>query len=137
MEWFCCLLKKSGQRIGKINTFHISLEINTIKYYGTFEMLSEENNFCGINRACLKGSAEIKDFHPSAIKYDRKQTPQVLGIFACEGSFQTVLKLIIYFQICLRYFMKAVGNRAARFQPITALDYLKIDCQFLFLTAVI
>lgn len=91
-------------------------------------MLSEENDFCGINRACLKGSAEIKDLHLSAIKYDRKQSPEGHGIFACKELFQTVLKLIMYFQICLRFFMKAVGNTVARFQPITALDCLRIDC---------
>lgn len=99
--------------------------------------MSEDNNFCGINRAFLKGSAEIKDLHPPGIKYDRKQPPGIHGIFVCKRLFQTVLKLIMYFQICLRFFMKAVGYTVTRFQPITALDYLKIDCQFLFLATVI
>lgn len=91
-EWFCCLLRKAGQRISKINTFHTSLEISSIKYLGAFQVLSEENDFCGINRACLKGSAEIKDLHLSAIKYDRKQSPEGHGIFAYKELFQTVLK---------------------------------------------
>lgn len=45
---------------------HISpqLEISSIKHYSDFQVLSEENNFCGINRACLKISAEIKYLHP-------------------------------------------------------------------------
>lgn len=120
---------------------HIScwLKNELYKIFRYSSSVAWKNNFRGINRACLKSSAERKDLHPSAIRYSGRETPEGCGIFACKGGFQAVLKLIVLFSNMLELFHwdTRVGNTVAGFQDITALGYLKIDCQILFLALVI